>query len=71
MKIDWTKIEYGGCESIDDVPEGAIIDSIDDITCVGMCENCSSPILINQSYGYDEEGTYLCDTCIRETGLDQ
>lgn len=63
MQIEWEKIEYGKCDSLDKVPEGARIETIDDVLCMGLCEVCKKPVLQTDDYFADDEGCYWHKAC--------
>ncbi len=66
--ITWRIQHYGECDSLDDVPNGAIIDSIDDVDVYGPCESCGELILEGDDYHCDSEDSdiMLCEKCYRE-----
>lgn len=74
MKIDYHIITYGTCETLEDIPKGAEIESIDGRDFVAFCESCRKPILSENTfkgipadkYQCDDEGVYLCESCVVE-----
>ena len=66
MKIEYTIMRRGECDSIAKLPAGATIDAVDDIPCIGVCEACGDPILEGERMFTDEEGIELCGSCYDE-----
>jgi hypothetical protein len=64
--IEWEMRTTGECEKIEDVPNHAHIVAIDDRACYGLCEGCAKPILEDDKYASDGEGTILCESCSNE-----
>lgn len=66
MIIEWEKRETGECEKIEDIPKGAKIISVDDKMCVGVCEDCSQPILDDEYFVSDSDGVLVCEKCLKQ-----
>jgi hypothetical protein len=63
MLIEWEQQLFGACESFNDIPKGATIIAVDDVPCLGTCENCGIPIMEGDEYISTEDGTF-CATCV-------
>ncbi len=59
--IEWTLA--GESKRLADVPKDAIITSVDDIECVGMCEECGAPVLENRPYIIWDDGIVTHKEC--------
>jgi hypothetical protein len=60
MQIEWSKTETGTVESLDQVPEGATVEAVDGVLCLGRCEGCRNHVLDGTDYWSDEEGVLVC-----------
>jgi hypothetical protein len=66
MKYEWEKHESGECDDISQVPSGARIVAVDDVTVMDYCEGCGKLIFEGEKYASDGEGTVLCEKCADE-----
>lgn len=56
----------GTCEKLDQVPEGARIQTVDDREVVQLCECCKKPIFYGDradSFEFDDDGSYWHKEC--------
>jgi len=65
--IKWTMTRNGQSKSLKDVPYTAQIESVNGRVCVGMCENCSKPILEGHKHHHDTEGIMWHARCRSNT----
>ena len=56
MKIEWSQALSGECETFEEVPEGAKVQAVDGVNCLGVCDVCNKPILPDQN-------TISCPNC--------
>ena len=62
--IEWSKHDYGVCESFIEVPAGATIDTVDGKEPVGRCDRCGMLILHGESFTvFEAEGELRCRKC--------
>lgn len=63
-QIEWSMTTSGVCKQLDEVPHGAIIEAINDIEVVGMCEICGKPVLdTEKDYWWDDDGNVYHEGC--------
>jgi len=56
----------GKCKSLKDVPKGAIVEEIDGLTVIGVCEGCGIPITDAKSAKSYYDGVWECVSCVKE-----
>lgn len=61
--IEWHITQYGTASTLNKVPEGATIDTINNKDVLGCCEHCTRPILEDEEYISDINGVMICDLC--------
>lgn len=61
MKIIYT--HRGECDRLEDVPDGAIIETIDDRPVIGRCEACGQPVLDDGTGNRWVDGVWTCSAC--------
>jgi hypothetical protein len=65
VRIEWTLTKIGECDKLEDVPTGAVVESIDDRAVVARCEACGKWILDGDLYTASEDAD-LCEACADE-----
>lgn len=54
---------FGCVERIEDVPDGATIETVDGQPVVALCEGCGKPIVDNDTGNQWSDGVWTCDEC--------
>lgn len=70
MKVEYRTQHEVEVESLDELPDNAIVLAIDDTDVIARCEACSDFILDGDAYACDEDGVYLCKDCMSESPAD-
>jgi len=60
--IEWHITNYGTCDYLRDVPQGATIDTINGKDVIGYCEWCSRPVLENEKCSKNDDSV-ICSLC--------